>query len=217
MRNYIIAIIKTIYFNLKCFNIKTAIKLPVYIGANVHFYGLYQGCICIDSTIKKGMISIGRSYGSNRIDRGVKSILIFNKYGSIIIHGKASFCSEFKLKISGTLELGENFEANNNFNCICYKYISFGKNCLLGWDITIIDSDGHTIYVNKRPITNTIPINIGNNVWIGAKATILKGSQIQDDSIIGYGTIVSGKYESNSIIIGNKGKMINKDNLQWKK
>lgn len=81
----------------------------------------------------------------------------------------------------------------------------------------MLDSDGHSMYVDGKLSLEKIPVKIGNNVWIGAKTAVLKGTQISDNSIIGLGTLVSGKYENNSIIIGNKGKMIKKDDLKWKK
>lgn len=211
------SILKTIYYNFKIFPFKVALKIPMFVGDTAKIYGSKKGCICIKGTIKRGMLSIGRSYGSYGIYRGIKSILTFGKHGSLVIRGRVAFCTEFKITINGVLDLGENFDVNNGFNCICKDSISFGDNCLLGWDVTVLDSDGHSMYVDGKLSLEKIPVKIGNNVWIGAKTAVLKGTQISDNSIIGLGTLVSGKYENNSIIIGNKGKMIKKDDLKWKK
>lgn len=211
------SIIKTIYYNLKVFPFKDALKLPLFIGDTTKIRGIRKGCICINGTIKRGMLSIGRSFGSYGCYRGIDSILNFGHNGILIIHGRTAFCSEFKISINGTLDLGENFDANNGFNCICKKSITFGKDCLLGWDVTVIDSDGHKIYIGGIVSPEKAHISIGDNVWLGAKTTVLKGTQISDNSIIGFGTIVSGKYDTNSIIIGDKGKMIKKNNIKWEK
>jgi len=53
-------------------------------------------------------------------------------------------------------------------------------------------------------------IIIGNNVFIGARSTILYGSEIGDNVIIGTGCVVKGKIPSNSIVIGNPCKVIGK-------
>ena len=46
------------------------------------------------------------------------------------------------------------------------------------------------------------PITIGNNVWIGAGATILAGVTIGDNSVIGAGSVVSKSIPSNVIAVG---------------
>ena len=53
-------------------------------------------------------------------------------------------------------------------------------------------------------------IIIGNNVFIGARSTILYGSEIGDNVIIGTGCVVKGKVPSNSIVIGNPCVIIGK-------
>ncbi len=54
---------------------------------------------------------------------------------------------------------------------------------------------------------NVRPVTIGN-VFIDWGATILAGSIIGDNSIIGAGAVVSGKIEDNSVIAGNPAKRI---------
>ena len=211
------SIIKTIYYNLRIFPLKDAVKLPLFVGDTTVIKGSRKGCICIKGAKIRGILSIGRSFGSYGVYRGIKSVLHFGERGVLVIHGRTAFCTEFKVSIDGLLDLGENFDVNNGFNCICKDSISFGDNCLLGWDVTVLDSDGHSMYVDGKLSLEKIPVKIGNNVWIGAKTAVLKGTQISDNSIIGLGTLVSGKYENNSIIIGYKGKMIKKDDLKWKK
>ena len=49
---------------------------------------------------------------------------------------------------------------------------------------------------------------IGDNVFIGMNSIILMGSVIGDNCIIGAGSVVSGKFENNSIIVGNPAKRI---------
>ena len=46
-------------------------------------------------------------------------------------------------------------------------------------------------------------ILIGKNVWIGANVTILKNSVIGDNCVIGAGSVVKGKYHSNTLVVGN--------------
>jgi maltose O-acetyltransferase len=73
--------------------------------------------------------------------------------------------------------------------------------------VKIYNSNFHSINPNKRKnneINNSSDINIGDNVFIGSNAIILKGTKIGNNSIIGAGAIISGVYEDNLIITGSR-------------
>tara|TARA_B110001452_G_scaffold92910_1_gene76632 strand:+ start:153 stop:764 length:612 start_codon:yes stop_codon:yes gene_type:complete len=53
-------------------------------------------------------------------------------------------------------------------------------------------------------------VNIGNDVWIGAKTIILSGSRIGDGACIAAGSVVSGEIKPYSIVAGNPAKEIKK-------
>lgn len=57
-------------------------------------------------------------------------------------------------------------------------------------------------------------ITVGERVWIGSKVSVLKGVEIGDSSIVGSGSVVTGKYESNVVIAGNPAKII-KRQIDW--
>lgn len=142
------SILNTIYYNFRILPFKDALKLPLFIGGTTKIKGIRKGCICIKDKIQRGMLSIGRSLGSYGCYRGITSILDFWPQGMLIVNGRTAICTEFKISINGTLNIGKNFDANNGLNCICKYSITFSKNCLLGWDVTVIDSDGHQIHVD---------------------------------------------------------------------
>lgn len=60
--------------------------------------------------------------------------------------------------------------------------------------------------------TQTAPVIIGNNVWIGGGAIILPGVTIGDNVVIGAGSVVTKDIPSNKIAYGNPCKVI-KDNV----
>jgi acetyltransferase-like isoleucine patch superfamily enzyme len=81
------------------------------------------------------------------------------------------------------------------------KEIIIGKNCAIAWNCTIIDSNFHQID-NDRPV-RTEKVSIGNNVWIGNSVIILPGTIIEDNVIVGAGSVVRGCLEKDGIYAGN--------------
>lgn len=78
--------------------------------------------------------------------------------------------------------------------------IVIGSDCLIAPFVYIVDSD-HEIardqLINEQPNV-TAPVVIGNDVWIGTGAKILKGVTISDGAVIAAGAVVSsdvGPYE----------------------
>lgn len=51
-------------------------------------------------------------------------------------------------------------------------------------------------------------VSIGRNVWFGMDVTCLKGTDIGDNCIIGYGSVVMGKIPANSVAVGRPAKVI---------
>lgn len=96
-----------------------------------------------------------------------------------------------------------------------YK-IEIGEDCMLSYDIEIRNTDSHKIYdknTNKR-INEGSSINIGNHVWLGMRAIILKGVTIGDNSIVAAGSIVTKDVKANTIVSGNPARQV-KENKNW--
>lgn len=90
--------------------------------------------------------------------------------------------------------------------------ISIGENSLLSNNIEIHSTDYHYIFdaMGKR-INPDASVSIGKHVWIGLGVKILKGSSIADNTIVGAGSIVSGKIdEPCSMVVGVPAKIIKK-------
>lgn len=96
--------------------------------------------------------------------------------------------------------------------------IHIGKHCMLSYDINLFTSDGHTVYEQDTgKITNnrSCRIIIGDHVWIGWHATLLKGTNIASNSIVGAMSLVTREFnEPNSLIAGMPAKVI-KRGINW--
>lgn len=127
--------------------------------------------------------------------------------GKVNFHGAATILEHSKIGVrnSGIINFGNNFYANRNFICMCYKSVVIKDNVSIGPNVCIYDHD-HCIGKNGK-LSNgykTGEIIIGNNVWIGAGSIILKNTIIGDNCVIGAGTIVKGNIPPNSLVTSDR-------------
>lgn len=96
--------------------------------------------------------------------------------------------------------------------------IKIGEDCMFSHGIDIRNGDSHPIFDNNtgKRINLAAPIKIGSHVWLGADVKVLKGITIDDNSIIGTGSIVTSNVDSNSIYVGVPAKKV-KDSISWKR
>lgn len=93
----------------------------------------------------------------------------------------------------------------------CQKYIKIGKNVAISRNVMIWDTDAHSIvYEDDKKSIVKQDVIIGDNVWIGNGAIILKGVTIGDNVVIGAGSIVTKDIPANCIAAGNPAKVIKK-------
>lgn len=102
---------------------------------------------------------------------------------------------------------GTTFQENLSLNC--RTKIEIGANCVISWSVHILDFDFHQlIRENGEEPPSALPIHIGDRVWIGARATILKGVTIGSDSMVAAGSVVTKSFLSNSLIGGNPARLL---------
>lgn len=109
------------------------------------------------------------------------------------------------------LTLGSGF-CNSNVMIRCTNSINIGNNVAISHDVTIMDSDAHSIGYEGYQMTK--PVIIGNNVWIGSRAIILKGVNIGDGAIVAAGSVVTKDVPPNSTVAGVPARII-KENVKW--
>lgn len=78
--------------------------------------------------------------------------------------------------------------------------------------MVIRDNDGHEIVNGEEP---SKPIVIGNHVWIGERATILKGVTIGDGAIVAANAVVTKDVEPNTLVGGVPARVIRRG-VEWK-
>ena len=172
------------YLTLLDKNIKIGNKTSI-------FYKSYIYNIC-----DEGSVSIGDNCLIGRSKYGYHAGMPF--YTTILNDG-----------IKSNIRIGNNCRINGAY-LHAKNNIKIGDNCVIASGVNIIDSNGHKTYSKDRTkgADCSKSVIIGNNVWIGLNATILKGTIIGDNSIISAGSVVKGIFPDNCIISGNPATIV---------
>ena len=211
---------KSLYVCFRCFDFKTALRLPVIVSYRVRVNGISRGSFEFDGvSAKTGMVRLGISNGSYLKGKDMKSYLTFAPNSKIVIRGGVNVANNFAINIgdNGELILGNKFSSNYDLTVSCGKRIEFGSDCLLGWHCTFIDGDGHSILNSSGEVLNEpSDIKIGNHVWIASEATCLKGAKIEDGCVIVFFSTISSKISKKRCVIAGTPAHIVKENVYWK-
>ena len=93
--------------------------------------------------------------------------------------------------------------------------ITIGEDCMFAKNIELRVGDNHAIFQGSKRLNKGGSISIGNHVWIGANAKIMKGVAIPSGSVIGNASLVTKPLEEeNAIYAGTPAKLI-KCNICW--
>lgn len=209
---------KTLFLNFYYLPFREAIHIPIIVAANTKISRLgSRSSVIIKNSRKHVTIGFSGSYllgGGDNILVGQPTYWSIGKSGKLIFNGSANLSRGTQLICDGEMEIGDKFSCNANCILNSAKKIVIKDGCLLGWNCTIIDGDGHSIVYNKKECNSNKDIILGEKVWIAANSTVLKGSVISDHSIVASHAIVSKKFARNHIIIGEYNKILKKD-VDW--
>ena len=142
-------------------------------------------------------------YNSTRPSEGAKRTEIMK---SLLGSCKENFFMETPVHMSygSHVHIGEYFYSNFNLIMVDDGEIFIGDHVMIGPNVTICTT-GHPAYPLYREMAAhySLPIHIGDNVWIGAHSVILPGVSIGDNAVIGAGSIVTRDIPANVVAVGN--------------
>ena len=201
----------------------------------INIFMVYRKCVTafsvFFSTLKVKILFffLGCRHGKGlRVDG--KTVIHIDKKGALCfgenVEINSRFCANlvgmtnptvFQCIGNGSIHIGDNSGCSSTvFSSRCN--ITIGQNVKIGGNVRIFDHDYHPLDYQERrkvylPDTGlpSYPVTIGNDVFIGTNALILKGVSIGDRSIIGAGAVVAMKtIPPDSLVVGNPAKIVSK-------
>lgn len=112
---------------------------------------------------------------------------------------------------SGLISIGSRNFFNKNVKIVCFDKVEIGDDCLIADAVHFYDHDHRfddpRVLIREQGYC-VRPIRVGNNVWIGARAIVLKGVTIGDGSVIAAGSVVTQDIPARAIAGGIPAKVI---------
>lgn len=116
-------------------------------------------------------------------------------------------CAYFDGTDYSLIHIGDNVTISKDVMILTHDYSITTAMCCIG---TYIDRNEGELFFKKD-------IYIGNDSFIGARASLLPGSKIGNNCIVGACAVVKGSVPDNSIVIGNPAKIIGRTDEYAKK
>ena len=120
-------------------------------------------------------------------------------------HGTKIRCHE------GVVEIGAKTVLGQECTISAYQHVSIGRECVIADRVMLIDFD-HGVVEVDRPIRlqgiYKRDVRVGNNVWIGYGACILRGVTVGDNAIVGTNAVVTRDVPANAVVGGVPARVI---------
>lgn len=104
---------------------------------------------------------------------------------------------------SGCIKIGNSVLLSPGVRLSACNEIRIGDSCMLASGVYITDSDWHGIYDRVDRPSEYTPVILEENVWIGDRATVLKGVTIGRNSIVAANSVVSRDVPAGVVVAGN--------------
>lgn len=111
----------------------------------------------------------------------------------------------------GEVEIGAKTVLGQECTISAYQRVRIGEQCVIADRAMFIDFD-HGVVEVERPIRMQgiykRDVEVGNNVWIGYNACVLRGVKVGDNSVIGTNAVVTKDVPANAVVAGVPARVI---------
>ena len=106
---------------------------------------------------------------------------------------------------NASITIGDGTYLNRNTEIVAAGSVRIGRNCKIARDVIIMDTDQHALSGHDLVVR---PVTIHNDVWIGARAIVLKGVTVGHGAVIAAGTVVTRDVRPRTVVAGNPARVI---------
>lgn len=202
----VLLLIRNYYWNHRKRNIVKN-QGDLILGPNVKLFLCESSRIILNGRLSLGVNSLG--------ENGRSTLLRIDENG--ILENRNDFRIYYDADIvifkEACLRIGSGF-FNSNVKIRCTESIEIGDDVAISHDVTIMDSDAHELF--RKDYIKTKPVKIGNHVWIGSRAMVLKGVTIGDGAVVAAGAVVTKNVPAKCVVAGNPARIV-MENIEWRR
>ncbi len=110
-----------------------------------------------------------------------------------------------------TLKIGDGTTIGDRTEIHCGSSVVIGDGCRIAWDVVIMDRDYHALGGEGE---RRAPVAIGDHVWIGCRALVMKGVTIGDGAVVAAGSVVTADVAPGTLVGGNPAHVID-EQVTW--
>ena len=111
----------------------------------------------------------------------------------------------------GVVSIGAKTVVGQECTLSAFQHVSIGRECVIADRVMMIDFDHGTVEVDRPVRLQGIykrDVRVGNNVWVGYGACILRGVTVGDNAVIGTNAVVTRDVPANAVVGGVPARII---------
>ncbi len=174
----------------------------IWVGSRAVIEG--AGRITTEGALRIGLASFGLTSIHDT------TVIRVREGAQLLIRGTVSVQRGARIVVdSGTLTIGHATNVNGlGTRILVADEVTIGAYCTFSWDVQIMDNDFHTMVVDGQARPSVGPVRIGDHVWIGTRAVILKGVTIGDGAVVAAGAVVTKDVPAGAVVAGMPARVV---------
>ncbi|MCW2777715.1 MAG: isoleucine patch superfamily acetyltransferase [Frankiales bacterium] len=177
---------------------------PIWIGSRTVLDGAERITVSQGGALRIGLGSFGLSSEHDA------SVVRVREGASLHCEGVVSLQRGVRVVVDGgQLTFGHGTNVNGTgTKLLCATGITIGAFCTFSWDVQVLDNDFHALTVGGVERPSAAPVVIGDRVWVGTRAVVLKGVTIGDGAVVAAGAVVSRDVPAGAVVAGVPAKVV---------
>ncbi|MCU1693090.1 MAG: putative acetyltransferase [Frankiales bacterium] len=171
---------------------------PIWIGSRTVLEGEERIKVSEGGALRIGLGSFGLSSEHDA------SVVRVREGASLHCEGIVSLQRGVRVVVDGgRLSFGHGTNVNGTgTKFLCATGITVGAFCTFSWDVQVLDNDFHAITSGGVERPSAAPVVIGDRVWVGTRAVVLKGVTVGDGAVVAAGAVVSKDVPAGAVVAG---------------